>query len=466
MIAVLRARRLGPSAAALAAIALASATYWLVHTSVDWFWPYPAITAPVLALLGCACAPAVRAQARSRGRLAGDGSGSWSRSSCSRSAPCRRSSRSATSTTPTPSGARTSTRAYDDLDRAQSLNRLSDLPLLAEGSIARAAGDRERALAAFREAERKRPEEWATHYLLADLQARTDPAEARRADPDRARAQPARRRRSGRSPHEARASTRRAGADLGAAARLAASRSDQPALQRQATAWALVRAPSFAFALRTWVCTVAGESSSCAAIWPSVAPSASRREDLALADRGLAHGAEPDSRPGRGGAGPGALAGAPGIEGDQVARGQDPGGDLDPDLDHARRRLERERARLRSPPRRAGAATRPRSARSTRARTATRSARPTIVGAGGAEQPAGAEAGLDQALRRRRRPAPPVSCPRSCSEAGGAAERLSHWVPGRAGSARPARAARDGRHGRPRPRSRRGSARRRASSAA
>ena len=192
-VAVMRARKLGPSAAGLAAIALSSAAYWLVHTSVDWFWPYPAVTAPVIGLLGCACAPAVRAQARRAGlrwrrgvviaalgalaltavppflaqRYVNDAYDSW----------------------------RTDLdRAYDDLDRARSLNKLSNLPLLAEGSIAQAAGDRERALSAFREAERQRPEEWATHFLLADLERRTDPTGRHRRDPAGAAREPARRR--------------------------------------------------------------------------------------------------------------------------------------------------------------------------------------------------------------------------------------------------------------------------------
>ena len=33
-----------------------------MHASLDWFWPYPALTAPVFALLGSACAPAIRAR--------------------------------------------------------------------------------------------------------------------------------------------------------------------------------------------------------------------------------------------------------------------------------------------------------------------------------------------------------------------------------------------------------------------
>ena len=175
---VLRARRLGPSAAALAAIALASTGYWLVHTSVDWFWPYPAITAPILALLGCACAPAVRTQRRQPGPpLARIGVVAALALLALSAVPPFLSQRYVDDAY---AGWRTDLdRAYDDLDRARSLNRLSDLPLLAEGSIAKAAGDRTRALAAFREAAEKRPEEWATHYLLAELLARSDPSQAR-----------------------------------------------------------------------------------------------------------------------------------------------------------------------------------------------------------------------------------------------------------------------------------------------
>jgi len=176
-IGVLRARRLGPSAAGLAAIALTSGSYWLVHVSVDWFWPYPAITAPVIALIGSACAPAVlapgrRSTRRWRGwliaalavfvisaippllaeRFVNNAYASW------RTDPSR---------------------AYADLERARQLNPLSDVPLLAEGAIARADGDHERALAAFTEAARVRPEEFATHYLLAELQQDSDRLVAR-----------------------------------------------------------------------------------------------------------------------------------------------------------------------------------------------------------------------------------------------------------------------------------------------
>lgn len=174
---VLRSRRLGPSAAGLGAIALASGSYWLVHTSVDWFWPYPAITAPVLALLGSACAPAVRALGRRSTRpWRGWVIGGLVVLAISAIAPwlSERYVNNAYAGWRTDLG-----RAYDDLDQAQRLNPLSDVPLLAEGAIARESGDRERALAVFREAADVRPEEWAVHYLLAELQAESNPLLAR-----------------------------------------------------------------------------------------------------------------------------------------------------------------------------------------------------------------------------------------------------------------------------------------------
>ena len=51
--------------------------------------------------------------------------------------------------------------------------------MLAEGAIARANGDRARAIDAFRQAARSFPEEWASHYNLAELYARSSPRRAR-----------------------------------------------------------------------------------------------------------------------------------------------------------------------------------------------------------------------------------------------------------------------------------------------
>jgi tetratricopeptide (TPR) repeat protein len=174
----MRARRLGPEPAWLSIIALTAGVYWLAHASLDWFWPYPAVTAPVLALLGSACAPALR--------IAGDTAWGHGRRWLTAGAVVL-----AISAVPPYLSHRyvndaydewrsDPSRAYDDLDRARALNPLSADPVLAEGAIARAKGDRARAIDAFRRAAKKRPEEWASHYNLAELYARSSPRLARR----------------------------------------------------------------------------------------------------------------------------------------------------------------------------------------------------------------------------------------------------------------------------------------------
>jgi O-antigen ligase len=172
-----RARRAGPGAAALATIALTVGAYWLVHSSLDWFWTYPAVTAPVFALLGSACVAGTPTTGTESGPTA------WRRVAAVGAAFL------ALSVVPPFLSERYVEAAYDgwradperaqaDLDRARDLNALSIEPLLAEGGIARARGEREQAIAAFEEAVEKRPEEWATHYFLALLNS-DSPAVAR-----------------------------------------------------------------------------------------------------------------------------------------------------------------------------------------------------------------------------------------------------------------------------------------------
>jgi tetratricopeptide (TPR) repeat protein len=174
----LRARRLGPSAAALSASALTVGAYWLTHSSIDWFWPYPAVTAPVLALLGSACAPAIVATRTFRRGL-----GRW--------AIVVVAAVLALSVVPPYLSERYVNQAFDsweadrerafqDLDRASALNPLAEEPLMAEGAIARAAGERSHAIDAFERASQKRPEEWAVHYFLAVLYSKKEPGMARR----------------------------------------------------------------------------------------------------------------------------------------------------------------------------------------------------------------------------------------------------------------------------------------------
>lgn len=175
---VRRAMRLGPSAAALGAVALASGLYWLVHASVDWFWAYPALTAPTFALLGAACAAPLRTTRGERSRVAGAAAIAVAAVVTVASVPLFLADGYIDGALADASEDLEG--AYEDLDRARVLNPLSDVPLLAEGFVARQAGDRERAVEAFREAIAKRPEGWAARYLLAGLLARSDPEEARR----------------------------------------------------------------------------------------------------------------------------------------------------------------------------------------------------------------------------------------------------------------------------------------------
>jgi hypothetical protein len=174
----LRSRRLGPSAATLSAAALAAGTYWFVHSSIDWFWTYPALTAPVFGLLGSAAAPALSNARRGRPGRARIAIGAATLVAVGAAGALYLSERY---TNDAYRNWRSDLhRAYSDLDRAQTLSPFSDEPLLAEGAIAREAGDRERALEAFREAADRTPQEWATHYFLGQLLAPRDPVAAER----------------------------------------------------------------------------------------------------------------------------------------------------------------------------------------------------------------------------------------------------------------------------------------------
>jgi hypothetical protein len=173
----IRSRRLGPQAAALAAAALAAGAYWLTHASLDWFWSYPAVTAPVMAMLGSAAAP---------GLLQPD----WRTSPRVRrfvaaalalpalvAVPLFLSDRyldySKRNLVADPAA------AFADLDRAQALNPLSDQPYLAEGQLALAQGDAARAETAWRRATQREPEDWVGHYLLGTLLVDREPVLAR-----------------------------------------------------------------------------------------------------------------------------------------------------------------------------------------------------------------------------------------------------------------------------------------------
>jgi hypothetical protein len=165
------ARRISSEAAGLSTAALAAGTYWLAHTSIDWFWPYPAVTASALALLGMAC-----------GALPGPPSGR-ARFRATRMLPVALGVLALSVVPPYLSDRYVNAafdlwrsdraEAYHDLDRAAAWNPLADEPLLAAGIIANAVHDRARAISSFEQEANKRPEEWAAHYFLARLYANT-----------------------------------------------------------------------------------------------------------------------------------------------------------------------------------------------------------------------------------------------------------------------------------------------------
>jgi hypothetical protein len=171
-------RGLSPLAASLSGIAITTGAYWLAHSSFDWFWTYAGVTAPVFALLGSACAGAAVPRADEP-----RGSRIW-RPATAMAAVLLAVSVVAPFLAERYVGSAYSgwrddpARAQEDLDRARDLNRLSIEPTLAEGGIARAAGQRERAIAAFEEAADERPDDWTPHYFLAELHRRSDPRRA------------------------------------------------------------------------------------------------------------------------------------------------------------------------------------------------------------------------------------------------------------------------------------------------
>jgi O-antigen ligase len=181
--AALRSRAAGPASAALAAVAVTAGAYWLAHASFDWFWAYPAVTAPVLALLGSCWAPARSSEGTRAGRWRLVIAGGAVALALTVIPPflAQRYVNGAFAGWQADPG-----RALSDLDRARDLNPLSIEPLLARGGIERALGNRDAAIAAFEEAAEERPEEWATYYFLALLTLNSDPESARTAI-DRAR---------------------------------------------------------------------------------------------------------------------------------------------------------------------------------------------------------------------------------------------------------------------------------------
>ena len=175
-VAALRSRRLGPSAIALVAGALAVGGYWLVHASVEWFWSYPAITLPMAFAMGAAGAPAALRPAREPRRAPRLAAVAALGLVAIAVIPLFLSERYTNQALRV--GSADPEAAYQDLERAADLNPFSSRPLASEAVIAEGAGDRERALSALADAQDRQPDEWTLYLLEARVLEGTDPARA------------------------------------------------------------------------------------------------------------------------------------------------------------------------------------------------------------------------------------------------------------------------------------------------
>lgn len=169
---VLRRGRRPVESRAVAGVSIAIFAYWLLHTSVDWFWAFVGLTGPAIAMLGLAAA--VREPSGPGGgapRAAGRGSRAGFAAALTAAVALatgvsalwlseREFARASQESAP---GA-----AYERLDRAASLNPLSARPHLLAGSIALRAEDQGRAAAELREALELEPR---SSYALAMLGA-------------------------------------------------------------------------------------------------------------------------------------------------------------------------------------------------------------------------------------------------------------------------------------------------------
>jgi O-Antigen ligase len=175
-VAAMRSRRVSRSAAVLSAGALAAGSYWLVHSSYDWFWHYPAVTAPVMFMLGAAAMPGLRAAPpRGRVRLAGVALLAVLALGAIPFFLAARYTDRGLETWQSDPGA-----AYEALDRAASLDPFDMEPLLIKGAIADRLGSGGPALSAFEEAAERVPESYAPHYFIGEQLLKAEPARARR----------------------------------------------------------------------------------------------------------------------------------------------------------------------------------------------------------------------------------------------------------------------------------------------
>ena len=168
-----RARAPDPLARGVAAVALATAAYFFIHSSGDWLWTFAAITMPVMAWLGIAGGgfrlrepPARRGRPYPRaGRigLAAAGGVVAVAVIASLAMPWISARLTASAADGWPADPE---KAFARLETARELNPLSARPDLVAGTIAIRNGDPKRAQAAFARASEREPTNW---YALLEL---------------------------------------------------------------------------------------------------------------------------------------------------------------------------------------------------------------------------------------------------------------------------------------------------------
>lgn len=171
----LRSRRLGPEAATVATAAIAAGAAWFAQSSVDWFWAFAGLSAPVIALLGSAAAPGALALSRLSPAVTRSGvviAAIISAIAIPTFAADRLTLNAAKGWRDDVDG------AYRALDAASDLDPVSDLPDLVKAEIARQTGDTALALASIEEARRRQPDEFQNYLLAAELLETSDPDRA------------------------------------------------------------------------------------------------------------------------------------------------------------------------------------------------------------------------------------------------------------------------------------------------
>jgi tetratricopeptide (TPR) repeat protein len=157
------------------AIALVGFAYWFAHGSIDWFWELAGLGAPAFAMLGLAVGrPGLPVIERERGRRPSRvayaaGTAALFAGLISIILPWLSAKEIQAATG---EWRRAPERAFDRLDRARTLNPLSDRPDLIAGAIASRLGDTGRMIESFGRALQRNPNNWYAHLELGVAYAR------------------------------------------------------------------------------------------------------------------------------------------------------------------------------------------------------------------------------------------------------------------------------------------------------